>query len=263
MMPSGLTDVAINYRLPKRYGFITVGATNLFDREFEFFDTDTEQSKHTTQPGSSLVESRWRCHKNGQVMPVEGGDCHERLIFGKAFSARRRHRLRRWMMATRKSLEDCRCKPYAITRKKEDVMFKRVMIGLFAISVVAMLWTEANAQTEAIAIDCPFGWAYCFDLGGSSLCGCFNEGSIIAVAHIACRTKNDDQCIKIPVDIVVDLFGNVPTKRASNATSTPIAACVVRFIATMKTFKRFFSLLMLFLLRTSTLLLMLLMLLFL
>jgi tetratricopeptide (TPR) repeat protein len=33
-------DVAINYRLPKRYGFITVGATNLFDREFSFFDSD-------------------------------------------------------------------------------------------------------------------------------------------------------------------------------------------------------------------------------
>jgi len=36
-----LTDVALNYRLPQRYGFLTVGATNLFDREFEFFDTDT------------------------------------------------------------------------------------------------------------------------------------------------------------------------------------------------------------------------------
>ncbi|MGH8064370.1 MAG: TonB-dependent receptor domain-containing protein [Candidatus Entotheonellia bacterium] len=33
-------DAAINYRLPKRYGFITVGATNLFDQEFKFFDTD-------------------------------------------------------------------------------------------------------------------------------------------------------------------------------------------------------------------------------
>jgi tetratricopeptide (TPR) repeat protein len=33
-------DVGINYRLPKRYGFITVGATNLFDRKFNFFDTD-------------------------------------------------------------------------------------------------------------------------------------------------------------------------------------------------------------------------------
>jgi hypothetical protein len=33
-------DAAINYRLPKRYGFITVGATNLADRKFKFFDTD-------------------------------------------------------------------------------------------------------------------------------------------------------------------------------------------------------------------------------
>jgi tetratricopeptide (TPR) repeat protein len=34
-------DASINYRLPKRYGFITFGATNLFDQSFKFFDTDT------------------------------------------------------------------------------------------------------------------------------------------------------------------------------------------------------------------------------
>ena len=33
-------DAAINYRLPKRYGFITVGVTNLFDEKFKFFDRD-------------------------------------------------------------------------------------------------------------------------------------------------------------------------------------------------------------------------------
>jgi tetratricopeptide (TPR) repeat protein len=35
-------NAAINYRLPKRYGFITVGATNLFDEEFKFFDIDAQ-----------------------------------------------------------------------------------------------------------------------------------------------------------------------------------------------------------------------------
>jgi tetratricopeptide (TPR) repeat protein len=35
-----LVDAAISYRLPKRYGFITVGAKNLFDRKFQYFDTD-------------------------------------------------------------------------------------------------------------------------------------------------------------------------------------------------------------------------------
>ncbi|MGH7766249.1 MAG: FecR domain-containing protein [Candidatus Binatia bacterium] len=35
-----VVDAALNYRLPKRYGFITVGATNLFDRKFKYFDTD-------------------------------------------------------------------------------------------------------------------------------------------------------------------------------------------------------------------------------
>jgi len=33
-------NTAINYRLPRRWGFITVGATNLFDQEFKFFNTD-------------------------------------------------------------------------------------------------------------------------------------------------------------------------------------------------------------------------------
>jgi tetratricopeptide (TPR) repeat protein len=35
-----VVDAALNYRLPKRYGFITVGATNLFDQKFKYFDTD-------------------------------------------------------------------------------------------------------------------------------------------------------------------------------------------------------------------------------
>jgi tetratricopeptide (TPR) repeat protein/predicted porin len=35
-----LFDAAISYRLPKRYGFITVGARNLFDKEFKYYDTD-------------------------------------------------------------------------------------------------------------------------------------------------------------------------------------------------------------------------------
>ena len=35
-----LVDAAIKYRFPKRYGFVTVGVTNLFDEDFEHFDTD-------------------------------------------------------------------------------------------------------------------------------------------------------------------------------------------------------------------------------
>jgi tetratricopeptide (TPR) repeat protein len=35
-----LFDAAISYRLPKRFGFITVGAKNLFDKSFKYFDTD-------------------------------------------------------------------------------------------------------------------------------------------------------------------------------------------------------------------------------
>lgn len=40
-----LVDAAINYRLPKRYGFITVGATNLFDDDFKYFETDINNSR--------------------------------------------------------------------------------------------------------------------------------------------------------------------------------------------------------------------------
>ena len=33
-------DAGITYRLPKRYGFVTVGAMNLFDKKFKYFDAD-------------------------------------------------------------------------------------------------------------------------------------------------------------------------------------------------------------------------------
>jgi outer membrane receptor protein involved in Fe transport len=45
-------DAAINYRLPKRLGFITVGATNLFDTEFKFFDPDLNNA--SIQPVRTL-----------------------------------------------------------------------------------------------------------------------------------------------------------------------------------------------------------------
>jgi outer membrane receptor protein involved in Fe transport len=35
-----VVDAAISYRLPKRWGFITLEAKNLFDEEFNFQDTD-------------------------------------------------------------------------------------------------------------------------------------------------------------------------------------------------------------------------------
>ena len=41
-------DAAISYRLPKRYGVISVGATNLFDQEFNFFEVDFDNP--TIQP---------------------------------------------------------------------------------------------------------------------------------------------------------------------------------------------------------------------
>jgi outer membrane receptor protein involved in Fe transport len=35
-----LLDAAVSYRLPRRYGFITAGVSNLTDEKFEYFDTD-------------------------------------------------------------------------------------------------------------------------------------------------------------------------------------------------------------------------------
>ena len=40
-----LLDAAIRYRLPKRYGFITVGAANLLDQDFQFYDTDRDNPR--------------------------------------------------------------------------------------------------------------------------------------------------------------------------------------------------------------------------
>jgi hypothetical protein len=40
-----LFDLAVNYRLPKRYGIVSVGARNLFDEDFEHFDTDRDNAR--------------------------------------------------------------------------------------------------------------------------------------------------------------------------------------------------------------------------
>jgi tetratricopeptide (TPR) repeat protein len=40
-----LFDAAIRYRFPKRFGFFTIGAKNLFDEDFEHFDTDVDNPR--------------------------------------------------------------------------------------------------------------------------------------------------------------------------------------------------------------------------
>ncbi|MBW2201824.1 MAG: TonB-dependent receptor, partial [Deltaproteobacteria bacterium] len=35
-----LVDAAISYRFPKRYGFVALGVTNLFDEDFDYFEVD-------------------------------------------------------------------------------------------------------------------------------------------------------------------------------------------------------------------------------
>jgi Tfp pilus assembly protein PilF len=47
-----VVDAVIKYRLPKRYGFIAIGAKNLFDKEFSYFDTDIRNP--TIQPERTI-----------------------------------------------------------------------------------------------------------------------------------------------------------------------------------------------------------------
>jgi tetratricopeptide (TPR) repeat protein len=50
-----LTDLSIKYRFPKRYGFLTIGATNLFDQNFLHFDPDLNNPR--IQPVRTLFVS--------------------------------------------------------------------------------------------------------------------------------------------------------------------------------------------------------------
>jgi tetratricopeptide (TPR) repeat protein len=47
-----LVDATFSYRLPKRYGFVSVGVTNLFDEEFEYFEVDP--GNVTIQPARTM-----------------------------------------------------------------------------------------------------------------------------------------------------------------------------------------------------------------
>jgi len=47
-----LVDAAFTYRLPKRYGFVSIGATNLFDENFEYYEVDFDNP--TIQPKRAL-----------------------------------------------------------------------------------------------------------------------------------------------------------------------------------------------------------------
>lgn len=44
-----IVDASVYYRLPKRYGFVTAGATNLFDQKFNYFEVDVDNPR--IQPG--------------------------------------------------------------------------------------------------------------------------------------------------------------------------------------------------------------------
>jgi outer membrane receptor protein involved in Fe transport len=43
-------DASISYRLPRRYGILTVGVKNLFDKSFKYQDIDFENRSPLFQP---------------------------------------------------------------------------------------------------------------------------------------------------------------------------------------------------------------------
>jgi tetratricopeptide (TPR) repeat protein len=45
-------DAGLRYRLPKRYGFVTIGASNLFDKKFKYFDPDLNNA--SIQPDRTI-----------------------------------------------------------------------------------------------------------------------------------------------------------------------------------------------------------------
>ena len=47
-----LVDMLMSFRFPKRYGFVTIAAQNLFDEEFEYADTDFQNA--SIQPGRTI-----------------------------------------------------------------------------------------------------------------------------------------------------------------------------------------------------------------
>lgn len=50
-----LVDLGVKYRMPKRYGFITVGVKNLFDKKFNYYDTDLNNPR--IQPDRTVFSS--------------------------------------------------------------------------------------------------------------------------------------------------------------------------------------------------------------
>src|SRR3989442_2452692 len=98
------------------------------------------------------------CHR--RVLPEPDDEfrkCAGR-IGRRAFSAPTGH-------GPAKERTDANNKIRAHARREEDVMSKRVLIGLFALGVVAFLWTEAHAGCAVIA-----GFQVCADwiTGGSA-----------------------------------------------------------------------------------------------
>ena len=68
-----LFDAAIKYRFPKRYGFVTVGVTNLFDEHFEYFDTDRKIPVYNLTD-LYLLQLRWHFRKFRKVGILKGGE---------------------------------------------------------------------------------------------------------------------------------------------------------------------------------------------
>jgi len=48
-----VVDAAVSYRLPKRYGFISAGVANFFDKEFNYYSADRDNPRF--QPDRTFI----------------------------------------------------------------------------------------------------------------------------------------------------------------------------------------------------------------
>ena len=67
-----LFDAAISYRLPKRFGFITVGAKNFFNQSFKYYDTDPWGPRLFSQTEWSTARLLWHFNKGTENTIKEG-----------------------------------------------------------------------------------------------------------------------------------------------------------------------------------------------
>ena len=104
-------------------------------------------------------------------------------------------------MLASKSLQHHRCASHLIMRQtRGEAMFKRVMLGLFAMIVVTILGTAEHAQA---------GCGYWTLIGGSFTCLLYTPGSLIVDAQTTCDPDVGPCDVTGPLKLAESIYGNV------------------------------------------------------